>query len=312
MDILQGNSFQILDKTPVDLNWLSTSPDVRRSAQIFTTENTNLYSNSVAMHRQATSRETAIPLHSHGFTEILYCRQAEGVEFLVDSRRYRLQNGDIIFIPAGVAHQPLFPERMAEDFVRDELWLSDKFLEDMGHCLPDDFLATRRDANLFRTARTKWEHIGQLFSDGIQESENRQFRWENAVLGYSILLFVELCRALIDEETVQVHVETAELFDRIMAYINQNLNKKITLSETASTFFVSKSTINRVFRKYMGTSFHQCLTQRRLLAAQQLILSGEALESIGEKVGFSDYATFYRAFKQKFGVSPQEYRRKSQ
>ena len=32
------------------------------------------------------------------------------------------------------------------------------------------------------------------------------------------------------------------------------------------------------------------------------------LELLGEKVGFSDYSTFYRAFKKEFGISPREYK----
>lgn len=312
MDILQEKSFQVLDKTPVDVRSINTSPVLLRSTYIFTAENTHLLSNSAAIHRQTTSQETVIPMHSHDFTEIIYCRQAQGVEYLVDSRRYRLQNGDVVFVPAGVAHRPLFPKRMTEDFVRDELWISNRFLMDMGRRLPDDFLATRQNPHLIRTARTKCEHIGQLFSNGVQESENQQFRWENAVLGHSILLFVEICRALIDKEIPHVAEETSALFDRIMAYIEQNLSKKITLSEIADTFFVSKSTINRVFQKYTGTSFYRCLTQRRLLAAQQLMLGGMPLEKVSSEIGFSDYATFYRAFKSEFGISPLQYRKANQ
>ena len=33
------------------------------------------------------------------------------------------------------------------------------------------------------------------------------------------------------------------------------------------------------------------------------------LETIGEQVGFSDYSTFYRAFKQAFSISPQQFKK---
>ena len=59
----------------------------------------------------------------------------------------------------------------------------------------------------------------------------------------------------------------------------------------------------------MGVSFYRCVTQRRLIAAKQLIAEGTILEHVGRQVGFSDYSTCYRAFKQEFGISPRRYRK---
>lgn len=59
----------------------------------------------------------------------------------------------------------------------------------------------------------------------------------------------------------------------------------------------------------MGISFHQCLTQRRLIAAKALIQEGTLLETVGQDVGFADYSTFYRAFRKAYSISPRQYRR---
>lgn len=308
MGNLQQNSFIILDDMPIEQLSLSETPDVQKVIQTFVNGNNCLLSHGVAIHRQSSPREVCIPMHSHDFSEVIYCRQAVGVEFLVDSRRYRLQSGDIIFVPAGIAHRPLFPESMTGPFVRDELWLSNKFIDALGRRMPDGYLSTRENAYFLRTAGTKWEYIGQLFQKGVQESQEQAFRWENYVLGNAILLFVEISRAMIDEDTPHVNEEDSELLDRIMAYVDRNLAGKITLEETAKVFFTSKSTVTRTFRKHIGTSFYRYVTQRRLIAATALIQEGVPLEAIGEKVGFSDYPTFYRAFKQEYGISPKQLR----
>ena len=102
--------------------------------------------------------------------------------------------------------------------------------------------------------------------------------------------------------------EQPELLDRVMAYIEKHLSEKITLSDVARQFYVSESTVSQLFRKRMGVSFYRCVTQRRLIAAKSLILEGMILELVAVQTGFSDYSSFYRAFKGEFGISPRQFR----
>ncbi len=99
------------------------------------------------------------------------------------------------------------------------------------------------------------------------------------------------------------------LLDNILAYIEKNYDQRITLQSVAIHFYVSKSTISHTFSKVLGISFYSYVTQRRLQAAEQLILQGIPLSEINEKVGFADYANFHRAFRQKYGISPRQFRK---
>ena len=164
-------------------------------------------------------------------------------------------------------------------------------------------------SGLLRTAGTKWEFLAELFHNGIRESEQAKPGWELAVIGNTITLLTQLNRAYQDTASYPLHAEEPALLDRAMAYIEENLSGKITLEEAARRLFVSQSTITQTFRKKMGVSFYRCVTQRRLIAAKSLIGEGVQLESVGHLVGFSDYSTFYRAFKQEFGISPRQYRK---
>lgn len=268
-----------------------------------------LYDSRVAIHRSMTRVENWVPLHTHNFYEYIYCRQVPDMDYLVGTHRYRIRSGDVIYIPPGVPHRPILPECCGEAFIRDQLWVRTEFSASFGKRLSADFLSSRKTPYLFRMDVNWQTEIGFLFQQGAEENEKRQFRWDNAIEGIAWLILVAMSRALLDERTQLLQQEEPNLFDRILSYLEANLSKKITLEKTANHFYVSKSTVNRVFQTHMGTSFYRCLTQRRLLAAQSMILEGLALEEVSIKAGFSDYATFYRAFRQAFGVSPRQFRK---
>ncbi|HIT34125.1 MAG TPA: helix-turn-helix domain-containing protein [Candidatus Faecousia intestinigallinarum] len=246
-----------------------------------------------------------IPLHSHNFYEIIYCCNDCDLEYLVGSKHYHLQKGDIVIIAPGISHRPLFPENMAEPYTRYLLWISQEFMDFVTRL----FTVPMPEISLLRTARTRWEFLKDVFARGLQESEDRNSQWYAALMGNSMYLLALLHRALQDESTSYLKAEKPDLLNRVLSYIESHLGDKISLKDTAQRFFVSQSTISQIFRKKMGISFYRCVTQRRLLAAKELIMQGMPLEAVNERVGFADYSTFYRAFRQEFGISPQQFRK---
>ena len=97
------------------------------------------------------------------------------------------------------------------------------------------------------------------------------------------------------------------LLEKITAYVEANLAQKITLQMIAGQFHVSVSTITQLFRKKEKTTFHHFVTSKRMEKARDLILQGQPLESVGKAIGYQDHSTFYRAFRQTFGISPREF-----
>ncbi len=262
----------------------------------------------VDTHRDVSHAYTVVNLHSHSFYEILYICNDCDVEYLVGAERYRLQKGDIVIVAPGVSHRPILPERLQTPYRRYVIWLSVEFAQQMRGLFPKEVEEIPRGASLLRTAGTRWEFLGDYFARGVEESERKAPFWRSAVYGNTIYLAGQLYRAISSGDYAGLKAEKPELLDDVMAYVEANLSRKITLSDISREFYVSSSTISQLFRKKMGVSFYRCVTQRRLIAAKNLILDGTPLESVNEQVGFTDYSTFYRAFKQEYGVSPRQFR----
>ncbi len=97
---------------------------------------------------------------------------------------------------------------------------------------------------------------------------------------------------------------------RSLRYIKQNLSVKLTISEIAENVFVSKSTLTKCFQKELGMSVNQYVTEAVMSEAGRMLLASNlSILAVSEKFGFSDQFYFSRRFKEKFGVSPRDYRK---
>lgn len=260
----------------------------------------------VDTHQDTSFSNAMVSLHSHAFYEMIYCRTATNVEYLVGSQRYRLRSGDIIFISPGISHRPIFPDHMEGSYVRDVIWISQEYMIRLNQIFP--YKPVKNEEYLIRTAGTRWEFLGDLFADGIREREENRLGWEPMVFANTLQILIHLDRAYHDRSAGIMKAETPDLLGKVTAYIETHYAEHITISEISRRFFVSESTVSHLFKQKMGISIYYYVTQRRLISAKNLIAEGVTLEQVGARVGFSDYSAFYRAFKQEYGISPRQYR----
>lgn len=266
-------------------------------------------SHYVNTHRDVGFSNTPASLHSHNFYEILYCHNPADLEYLIASKRYRLQKGDIIFMPPGTSHRPLLPEKLSGLYETDVLWISQEYMNSITAMSPDKALYPMDYILPIRTIGTGWEFLGDLFRSGVLEEEVKRPGWEVAVIGNTLTILANMKRAYIERSADTMKAEKPELVDQITAYIEDNYTTHITVDDIAKKFYVSSSSISHLFKEKMGISIYSYITQRRLIAAKTLILDGEILDSVSAQAGFPDYSSFYRAFKHEYGISPRQFRK---
>jgi transcriptional regulator GlxA family with amidase domain len=105
------------------------------------------------------------------------------------------------------------------------------------------------------------------------------------------------------------HIAERTELDDVLAWIEQQAHRDLTLGDIAKRAAMSVRTLNRRFQAETGQTPMQWVTGVRIRHAQQLLEStAHGVEKIGRDVGFSSPANFREQFRRLTGVPPQSYR----
>ena len=105
--------------------------------------------------------------------------------------------------------------------------------------------------------------------------------------------------------------KTLKLVGSAKTYIDRNYPRPMGLDDIAEYTGVSTSYLSSVFKKELGVSVIEYLTDCRLKKAKE-IMDERPLIPIGDvavKVGYTDPYYFSKCFRKQFGLSPSQYLR---
>lgn len=98
-----------------------------------------------------------------------------------------------------------------------------------------------------------------------------------------------------------------EKIDDIIQYISNHLDERITLDDLVKRFYISKYYLCHEFRRITGVSCQEYIRYKKIQKARMMLQAGQPLGDVWFQLGFENYSTFYRAFKQISEVSPSEF-----
>ncbi len=97
-----------------------------------------------------------------------------------------------------------------------------------------------------------------------------------------------------------------------ITYIESNYQRDITIEEIAEALRLNRSYFGKIFRLSTGKSPQRFLMNYRMIkAAEMLAMTKRPVNEIGASVGYENQLHFSRAFKNVYGVSPREWRKRN-
>ncbi|MDE6471251.1 MAG: AraC family transcriptional regulator [Eubacterium sp.] len=98
--------------------------------------------------------------------------------------------------------------------------------------------------------------------------------------------------------------------EQIQHYLDENIEKKISINDLCQTFSYSKNQIIKMFRDYYGvTPYHYFLERKIDIAKLYLCNTKYSINEISCMLAFSDQNYFSTQFRHITGMSPAEYRK---
>ena len=109
------------------------------------------------------------------------------------------------------------------------------------------------------------------------------------------------------KETLEKRTKIA---NDIMYYIYTHIETNIDIEELSIDLEISKFHMHRVFKEIFGRNIYESIKSIRLQKASNLLLTNRysTISSIVNSCGYSSQSSFIKIFKDRFGMSPKEWK----
>ena len=99
-------------------------------------------------------------------------------------------------------------------------------------------------------------------------------------------------------------------FRKIVNYLMNNLNERVSLNDIADKEFLSMQYLSGEFSNKMNNNFNSILSYYRVIESVKLLIESDlSITLISEKCGFSALRYFYKSFKSFMHCTPSEFRK---
>ncbi|MFC4261334.1 AraC family transcriptional regulator N-terminal domain-containing protein [Ferruginibacter yonginensis] len=294
---------------------LKNMPDVLNEKSLKTlVENRQIFSlNNCEMNVFETHQQAyLVPLKFNDFV-ITSMLRGKKVMHLFDEPGFDYLPGETVIVPSNVAMKIDFPEATAKN--------------------PTQCLALAIDQNRIDETiahlNNKYNHHHPWKLD-----HNRYFFYNNEDLANTITKLLAICTSAKPDKDIFADLALQELiiriiqsqnlqalqqdevaktstnsnFSAIVAYIKNNLFKKINLKTLTSEACMSSPSLYRLFKKEIGMSPIEFIMVEKVQVAKKLLQNPYIhINEVCYQAGFDDCNYFIRMFKKLEGVTPKQY-----
>ncbi len=257
------------------------------------------------------------PLHTHQFFELVVIFGGRGVHF-TEKSAYEVQAGDAFVIQGDRAHgyrdlDNLVLVNILFDMRKMQLPMAD--LRNLpGYHALFALEPLYRDEHGFesrlRLTSEQLEHVAGLTEMLERETAAKEpaYAFHCTAAFMQIIGYLSRCYSQAQAPSLQPLLRMGS----VIGYLEERYASPIALQELARVAHMSRSSLQRFFKRSTGCSPVAYLIRLRVQKACELLRSGDqTVTEIAFRVGFTDSNYFARQFSRIMGESPRDYRRRT-
>ena len=231
--------------------------------------------------------------HIHDAYEVIMILRGE-VTYMVEGRRYRLKRGDLVLSLPSVYHDILPTDGIP--YERHNILVDSSAIP----------AAIRRmipsDTDVFDTAEDG--ATAELFDRLGQYATRLTGEARDIAIG-AVIAEIMIRLSLYEKGDAAGRFQNRTV-GRALGYIHENLAAIQSVEEVCQALYITKSHIHHLFKEHIGVTPKRYIISKKLSEARRLIRRGERPTEVYIKLGFGDYASFYRNYKRLYGYGPSE------
>jgi AraC-like DNA-binding protein len=255
--------------------------------------------------------------HMHDFFEFVYIYYGYGIHAINDEK-YNVKKGDLLIINYDESHSftsldemrfvnclinpSFFGDTMIDSYNAFDILKISSFSQFNGIIEGNERKVSFFGKEVFE--------IEELMDKMINEFNGKKDGYVTVLKAYVNIILTKMFRKMSNNDEHCIRQDYDKMIPEILKYINNNYNHNISLTELARRCYFSPSYFSRIFKECFGMSFIEYMNEIRMKKALELLEKTEqSNENIAFEVGYKDKKQFYILFKNKTGMTPNQYRK---
>ena len=249
-------------------------------------------------------QEDKFPLHAHDHFEIFCFLSGQGY-YTVEGHDYSLTPGCVLIMRDNETHKLHISSERPYD--RMAIHFSPRpFKNSPYESLLEPFLNRPLGQNNMLPKGEALSRVVDMMIHVTEPESKEEMEWR--VLTYLPALLYEI-NSIIEANPAPQLRDSENLVKNIIEYINRDPGAVENVVAMESVFGYSRSYLNRTFRRSTGVPIWDYVILKRLTKARVAIRAGVPASVAATESGFVDYSSFFRQYRKRFGLTPEEDKR---
>jgi len=247
--------------------------------------------------------------HIHPQYEIYFCPENIRQYSIINGIEYNYQFPCVIISKPYSIHSMSCMETQDASFERYVIYFSLNEKNEMGKKQLSTSISDEKMGLLFELTEQQAIHLRDILNLFDTQSEEYPFSENEGALVIS--LFINRLFSFCAPNKITQIGNSEFYIQDVLRYIAENFANNITIFDVAKHFAVSRSKLERDFRKATYRTPHDFIDMCRINQAKILLASkeGYSISEVSSRCGFSSETYFFPFFQKHVGVSPAEYRK---